>query len=65
MAKYTIAKGSRLAHSESVLGGAGQPPATSGRVFEAGDEIELPEVEGTRLVEAGVLERPVRKRKSK
>lgn len=62
MAKYTVAKGSRLAHSESVLGGAGQPPATSGRVYESGDELELPEVEGTRLVEAGVLE-PVKKRK--
>ncbi len=64
MAKYRVAAGSRLAHSESVLGGAGQPPATSGKVYEAGDEIELPEVEGTRLVEAGVLEKPVR-RKSK
>ncbi len=63
MAKYTIAKGSRLAHSTSALGGAGQPPATSGKVHEAGDEIELPEVEGTRLVEAGVLESPVSKRK--
>lgn len=64
MAKYRVAKGSRLAHSDSVLGGAGKPPATSGRVYEAGDEIELPEVEGTRLVSAGVLEKPV-KRKSK
>lgn len=55
-----------MAHSESVLGGAGSPPATSGRVYEAGDEIELNDVDGKRLVEAGVLEKPVkRKRKSK
>ena len=29
-----------------------------GRLYEAGDELELPEAEGNRLVEAGVLEKP-------
>jgi hypothetical protein len=29
-------------------------------MFEEGDELELPEAEGKRLVEAGVLEEPVK-----
>jgi len=29
-----------------------------GRLYEAGDEVELPEAEGQRLVDAGVLELP-------
>ncbi len=36
-----------------------------GRLYEAGDEVELPESEGQRLVDAGVLEAPKAKRRSK
>ena len=32
-----------------------------GHMLSEGDEVELPEPEGTRLVEAGVLEEPVKK----
>jgi hypothetical protein len=28
------------------------------RMLSAGDEVELPEAEGARLIEAGVLEKP-------
>ena len=34
-----------------------------GRLYEAGDEVELPEADGQRLVEAGVLEPPKASRK--
>ncbi len=34
-----------------------------GHLYEAGDELELPEAEGKRLVEAGVLEAPKATRK--
>jgi hypothetical protein len=34
-----------------------------GRMLEGGDEVELPEAEGKRLVEAGVLEETAKSKK--
>lgn len=64
MPLYKVADGRELSHSERVdVVVPTFPKATvavgyEGRMFSEGDEVELPEAEGTRLVEAGVLEAP-------
>ena len=62
MALYKVAQGRELSHSErvDVVVPTFPKPTTTvgyeGRMLAEGDELELPEVEGKRLVEAGVLE---------
>ena len=68
MARYRVAEGRVLSHSERVEAEIPTRPPRyvtgyEGRTYEAGDELELPENEGRRLVEAGVLEE-VRPKKS-
>lgn len=50
MPRYRVKEGEKLSHSIPVERGY------EGRTFEAGDELELPEQDGKRLVDAGVLE---------
>ena len=65
--RYKVAQGRELSHSERVdVVVPTFPKATvavgyEGHMLSEGDEVELPEPEGTRLVEAGVLEEPVKK----
>ena len=64
MPTYKVAQGRELSHSERVdVVVPTFPKATvaagyEGRMLAEGDELELPEAEGSRLVEAGVLEVP-------
>jgi len=64
MPRYKVAKGRELSHSErvDVVVPTFPKPTThvgyEGRMLQEGDEVELPEAEGQRLVEAGVLEAP-------
>ena len=64
MPRYRVAKGRELHHSAAVdVVVPTLPKPTSHIGFEAlmlaeGDEVELPEAEGKRLVDAGVLEVP-------
>ncbi len=64
MPTYKVAEGRELSHSAPVdVVVPTFPKATVAVGYEAhmlaaGDEVELPEAEGDRLVEAGVLEAP-------
>ena len=64
MPTYKVAEGRELSHSERVdvvVPTFPKPTTTIGyeaRMLTEGDEVELPEAEGDRLVEAGVLEAP-------
>lgn len=66
MARYKVAEGRELSHSERVEVAVPTLPTPTkavgyeGRLLHEGDEVELPEVEGKRLVGAGVLEDPVK-----
>ena len=69
MPRYRVSKGRELSHSErvDVVVPTFPKPTTAvgyeGRMLQEGDELELPEVEGKCLVEAGVLEAPKASRK--
>ena len=69
MPRYKVAEGRELSHSApvDVVVPTFPKPTTKvgyeGRMLSEGDELELPEVEGKRLVEAGVLEAPKASRK--
>ena len=69
MPVYKVAEGRELSHSAPVdVVVPTFPKATvavgyEGHMFSEGDEVELTEVEGARLVEAGVLEAPKAARK--
>ncbi len=69
MPRYKVAKGRELHHSAPVdVVVPTLPKPTSHIGYEAlmlsgGDDVELPEAEGQRLVEAGVLEESVKSRK--
>jgi hypothetical protein len=62
MPRYKVAEGRELSHSErvDVVVPTLPKPTTAvgyeGRMLQGGDELELPESDGTRLIEAGVLE---------
>ena len=64
MPLYRVSEGRELSHSERVdVVVPTFPKATvavgyEGRMLSEGDEVELPEVEEERLVEAGVVEAP-------
>ena len=62
MARYRVAEGRQLSHSERVGEGYER------RDLEAGDELELSDADGKRLLEAGVVEAfndvPVKRRKT-
>ena len=64
MPTYKVAQGRELSHSEKVdvVVPTFPRPTThvgyEGRMLQEGDEVELPEADGERLVEAGVLEAP-------
>ncbi|MBA2365824.1 MAG: hypothetical protein H0V77_05165 [Actinobacteria bacterium] len=64
MPVYVVAEGRELSHSERVdVLVPTFPKATvavgyEGRMLSEGDDVELPESEGQRLVDAGVLEVP-------
>jgi len=64
MPVYRVAEGRELSHSERVeVAVPTLPRPTKAVGYEAhmlseGDEVELPEPEGQRLVDAGVLEVP-------
>jgi len=66
---YKVAKGRELSHSERVdVLVPTFPKATvavgyEAHMLSAGDDVELPESEGQRLVEAGVLEEADKKSK--
>jgi hypothetical protein len=68
---YKVAEGRELSHSAPVdVLVPTFPKATvavgyEGHMLSEGDEVELPEAEGNRLVEAGVLEAPRASRRSK
>lgn len=69
-AVYKVAKGRELHHSAPVAVVVPTLPKPTthvgyeARMLQEGDEVELPEAEGQRLVEAGLLEAPkARKRK--
>ena len=69
MPRYKVAQGRELSHSERVdvvVPTFPKPTTTVGyeaRMLAEGDEVELPEAEGERLVEAGVLEASRRRSK--
>ncbi len=69
MPRYRVAEGRELSHSErvDVMVPTFPKPTTTvgyeGRMLQEGDEVELSEAEGKRLVEAGVLEAPKAARK--
>ena len=69
MPRYNVAAGRELSHSERVdvvVPTIPKPITTVGyeaRMLSAGDEVELPESEGQRLIDAGVLEEAKRSRK--
>ncbi len=71
MLRYRVSKGRELSHSAPVdVLVPTFPKATvavgyEGHMLSEGDEVELPEAEGNRLVEAGVLEAPRASRRSK
>ncbi len=71
MPTYKVAEGRELSHSAPVdVLVPTFPKATvavgyEGHMLSEGDEVELPEAEGNRLVEAGVLEAPRASRRSK
>ena len=71
MPTYKVAEGRELSHSApvDVLVPTFPKPTVAvgyeGHMLAEGDEVELPEVEGNRLVEAGVLEAPKASRRSK
>ncbi|MDQ3784409.1 MAG: hypothetical protein M3360_05955 [Actinomycetota bacterium] len=62
MARYRVAEGRQLSHSERVdvqIPTYPQPTVAEGyerRDLEAGDELELNDADGKRLLEAGVVE---------
>ncbi len=62
MARYRVAEGRQLSHSERVdvkLSTLPQPTVAEGyarRDLEAGDELELNDEDGARLLKAGVVE---------
>ncbi len=62
MARYRVAEGRQLSHSERVdvkIPTYPQPTVAEGyarRDLEAGDELELSDEDGARLLEAGVVE---------
>jgi hypothetical protein len=62
MPTYRVSEGHRLSHSERVKVEVPTVPRPTfavgyeGRMLEEGDEVELNEQDGKRLVEAGVLE---------
>ncbi len=62
MARYRVAEGRQLSHSERVevkVPTLPQPTVAEGyerRDLEAGDELELSDEDGARLLEAGVVE---------
>ena len=64
MPRYKIAEGHELSHSAPVdvvvptFLKATVAVGYEGHMLSEGDEVELPEAEGNRLVEAGVLEAP-------
>jgi hypothetical protein len=68
MACYRVAEGRQLSHSERVDVVVPTVPTPTkvvgyeGRLLEEGDEVELPEKDGQRLVEAGVLEEAAKSR---
>ncbi len=73
MARYRVAEGRQLSHSERVdvkIPTLPQPTVAEGyerRDLEAGDELELSDKDGARLLEAGVVESfnvPAKGRKS-
>ena len=71
MPRYKVAAGRELSHTRServdvAVPTLPRPTVAVGyeaRMLAEGDEVELPEVEGSRLVEAGVLEAPKATRK--
>lgn len=69
MPVYKVARGRELHHSapvDVVVPTIPKPTTTvgyEGRMLQEGDELELPEAEGKRLVEAGVLEEADKKSK--
>ena len=62
MPTYRVAEGRELSHSErvNVVVPTFPKPTTTvgyeGRMLQEGDELELPEADGRRLIAAGVLE---------
>jgi hypothetical protein len=68
MARYRVSDGRELSHSErvTVLVPTFPKPTTAvgyeGRMLEEGDEVELNEQDGKRLVEAGILEEAAKSR---
>ena len=67
MPTFKVAEGRELSHSAPVDAVVPTfPKATvavgyEGHMLSEGDEVELPEPEGKHLVEAGMLEEPVKK----
>jgi hypothetical protein len=69
MPRYRVLEGHRLSHSERVKVKVPTVPRPTfavgyeGRMLEEGDEVELNERDGKRLVEAGVLEEAIKSKR--
>ena len=70
MPRYKVAAGRELSHSErvDVVVPTIPKPTTAigyqGRMLAEGDEVELPEKDGNRLIEAGVVEAVATKKRT-